>query len=285
MSKLVRRASILLVVLLAVTGLVACGSTRTNSTTSGNTASSNAANSSTAGGSGEVVARVGEAPITKAALNQWMTALAGQDYYSLSGKHTVPEGLVSDPPNYASCVSHVEAAVGHPKSGQFVPSAAQLLDKCRELNQAVKIQALSFLVRAQWTIALDRELGLTVSDAEVAKGVARVKAQYPTAAAFEEYLASHRWTLANQTLETELSLLGEKFLHQVEAGGKTEYAKFIAAGQRWSMKTECNPGYVVMYCAQYKAGTKLYPGKPPAVLMEQVASIIIDRCTDRGACG
>src|SRR5690242_17751751 len=53
------------------------------------------------GASGDVVARVGGAAITRAAVSHWMATLAGGDYYELSGRRPVPTGLVSDPPDYA----------------------------------------------------------------------------------------------------------------------------------------------------------------------------------------
>ena len=57
------------------------------------------------GSSGDVVARVGETAITRAAVSHWMGTLAGGDYYVMSSQHTVPAGLVSDPPDYAGCVA------------------------------------------------------------------------------------------------------------------------------------------------------------------------------------
>lgn len=278
MSEIARRTALFIAMVGLIAALAACGGG------SKSTASSSGSGDSSL--TGEVVAKVGDSVITKAEVNHWMTSLGGEDYYELSRRHTVPLGLVSDPPNYAACVANLEAAMGStPPKGGSLPSAAQLLTKCRELNQAVKAQAVTFLVGNQWQINLDRELGLTASEAEVTRLFNKIKAErFPTAAALNAYLRPQRWTLADERLSVELDVLGQKYQHEIETGGKQAYAKFLLAAQRWTAKTDCRPGYVVSPCKQYKE-PKTPPTKSPAVLMEQVASIIIDRCTDRAACG
>ena len=239
------------------------------------------------GTSGEVVAQVGASSITKAELNHWMTTEAGGDFYELSAGHTMPEGLVSEPPNYAACVTRLQAiaakslAKGLPK-----PTAGQLLSKCRQLHQELKLQALEFLVDTQWTIGAFGELGIKTTDGEVMQRFDRIKAeQFPRE--LQRYLGSRRRSLSDELLLVKINVLSGKAYQKLTGGGKQVIpkmvAKFTEVEQRWTTKTNCNPGYVVKHCKQYT-------GQPPpsntsaAILLEQVAVITGRPCVNHPAC-
>jgi hypothetical protein len=213
-----------------------------------------------------------------------MNTLAGGDFWELSHKHTIPAGLVSDPPNYTRCVDRlgaVSAAAGQKHT------TAELLRKCRQLYQALKQQAVSYLVGAQWRIALDAEVGITASDKEVDELYRQTRREeFPSDADQARYLAERRRTLADELFVLKLDLLSQKTIAKLEAGGRPLLAKFNAAGRRWEGKTSCHPGYVVLHCKGFVAEPQPSASLPPAsILMEQVATLTGVECINRAACG
>lgn len=232
-----------------------------------------------------VVAEVGSDQITKASVNHWMATLAGGDYYQLSHKHTVPAGLVSEPPNYPRCVSQLEVAAANAPIKRAPQTGVQLLQKCRQLYQALRTQAVAFLVNSQWLVNLAREEGVTASDAEVRKLYSEIKArEFPKQAELERFMAARRLSVADELSIVRLDVLAQKIEKKLTSGGKRALAKFTQAGKRWTAKASCKPGYVVEHCKQY------VPHPTPltqsaSVLMEQVAATATGVCVNVEACG
>jgi hypothetical protein len=255
--------------LLAAIGLAGCGSSGAASGSPG----------------GEVVAEVGGSPITRAAVSHWMGTLAGGDYYELSASHTLPAGLVSDPPNYAACVSRLQAAVAGNARAASSLTATGLLTKCRQINLALRIQAAAFLVQAQSLTSIAREEGIVASEQEVQALFRRTRAeQYPTEADLRQHLASTRSSLADELVRVKEDVLEQRITKKLTAGGQQAAAEFAALQQSWTAKTSCSAGYVVEHCKQFK-GTQIYPGGlSAAVLMEKVAALLTGRCTNLQAC-
>jgi foldase protein PrsA len=280
MAKLTRPILAFLTVSLAVAGLAACG---------GGTSSSDTSSAGIPGGgtSSEVVVQAGGSSITKAEINHWMSTLVGGDFYELAHKHTVPAGLVSEPPNYAACVARLEAVVRSSYKGPSKPTAAQLLSKCRQLHQGLKQQALNYLVQAQWLIDLAGEQGIQATNGEVMKLFNEVKArQFPKKGEFQQYLASNRRSLADELFVMKLDVLQRKIKQKVDTGGERMLALFTEAGQRVTAKTSCHAGYVVQHCKQYTGQPASPPSLPsPAVLLEQVAVLTGIPCINHPACG
>jgi len=238
------------------------------------------------GGSGPgdvVVAQVGGTPITRTAVSHWMATLAGSDYYELSRAQTLPAGLVSDPPDYSRCVASLQAAI--PGAGGTGSGPDELLKKCREINVALRIQAVGLLVQAQWLTSVDRQEGMTVTEQEVQQLFKQIRAeQYPTEVDLRGYLSGRRWSLPDLLLTVRLDLLGRDAESKIAAGGK-QAAEFADAEQQWAARTSCNAGYVVAHCKQFK-GAEIYPDAlSPSVLLEQVAALVTGRCINRQACG
>jgi hypothetical protein len=262
MLNVARWALVLLTICIAIGGLAACGG----------------------GSSGNVVAQVGADPITKASVSHWMATLAGGDYYQLSSKRTVPEGLVSEPPNYARCVARLEAAAASAPVKGGTQTGVALLTKCRQLYQALRTQAVGYLVSARWLINLARDEGLTATDAEVTQLYNQLKArEFPKPAEQQQYLASRRLSLADELLIVKLDVLGQKVTQQIASGGKQATARFIEAGKKWTAKTTCDAGYVVEHCKEY-TGQAASSVPAPSVLMEQVARVVTGRCINLAAC-
>ncbi len=248
--------------------------------------SSASATDSSGSGSGEVLARVGSTPITKAQLTHWMGTLAGGDYYELSAKHTVPANLVSDPPNYGACVASLEAAAAAAPVKLAQPTGVQLLTKCRQLYQAIRAQAMALLVEIQWVLGLGSDEGITVSDAEALAFYNKSMAErFPKRAELSRYQADRRTSASDELLLIKKNLVSEKLLAKVKSQGSAGTAGFIRAQASETAKTDCHPGYVVEYCMQFHGEASGSVASPPAsVLVEQVAALATGRCINRPAC-
>jgi hypothetical protein len=278
------RTPLALLFLCAAVGLSACGGGGSSSAASADVNTANAsANPNISGGA--VVARVGSTPITQAAVSHWMKTLAGGDYYELSSGNTLPDGLVSEPPNYAKCVAGLEAAAAASPSKKEKPTGVVLLNKCRRLYQGLRAQAIGFLVKALWLPAAYREEGITASEAEVLAFFKRYRSEnFPTESQLHEYLSKRRLSLSDLLTVLKLDLLGQKSQKAQEAGGQQVYAKLIEAEQRWTEKVDCSPGYVTEHCRQFKGGEIYGSGPPASVLIEQVAALATGRCINLEAC-
>jgi hypothetical protein len=263
MAKAIRPILASLAVSLAVAGLVACGG----------------------GSSGEVVAQVGGSRITRAEVNHWMSTLAGGDFYEISKRHMVPAGLVSEPPDYGACAARLQAVAAGAVRVQPKPTAAQLLSKCRQLYQALRMQALSFLVEDQWIIGLAGEEGLKATNGEVMQLFNEIRAQeFPREGELRRFLASNRRSLADEMFVLKLDVLRRKIQEKTTAGGSQMLARFTEAGQRLTAKTSCRSGYVVQHCKQYTAPLTTSSLPSSAVLLERVAVLTGLPCINRPAC-
>jgi hypothetical protein len=247
----------------------------------------NAGGASSAGQSGsrEVVAQVGSTPITRGQVNHWMSTLAGGDYFELSAGHTVPEGLVSDPPRYSACVAHLEAAAAAAPFKATQPSSVQLLTKCRQLNQALRLQAAGLLVEIQWLIDLAAEEGISISNAEILAAYNKSASErFSSRAALSRDQAARRISVSDELLLIKKNLAADKLVTKLKSRGGVSAIAALEA--RWKSKIDCRAGYVVERCKQYQGAPPPSPDRPPAsVLIEQVAALATGRCTNKPACG
>jgi hypothetical protein len=238
------------------------------------------------GSSDEVVANVGSATITKAEIKHWMSTLAGGDYYEVSRNHTVPAGLVSEPADYSTCVDNLRAAVGSVAPITTKPSPSLLLSKCRQLYTALKQQAATFLVEANWLTGVAEREGLSASDQDVKQLFAEIKKQeFTTERKLRQFLAGNRRSLADELFVVKLDVLRQKLQKKLVDGGKQAQRKVVEDGQVVTSNTTCRPGYVVAHCKQYKGERPTTHDLSAAVLIEQVAAITGSRpCVGRAAC-
>jgi hypothetical protein len=231
--------------------------------------------------SSTVLAHVGPTPITRSELSHWMQTLAGGDYHQLSHGHPLPAGVVSEPPDDQKCVTTLES-LAQPSAKA---TSSQLARKCRELQPALRDQAMTYLVNAYWTRSVYRDAGITVSEPEVQAFFAQVKKrEFPTPAAQATYLSSRGLSLADEMFILKLDLLDQKATQQIESGGAQQaLAKLTRIGQSWTTKTTCSKGYVVRHCKQYTE-QQAPKGTSPAILMEQIATVAGVRCVNQAAC-
>jgi uncharacterized protein YceK len=244
------------VVVLVVLGVAGCGS----------------ANGRSVGTPTDVVARVGTTVITHEDVDHWMRTVGGGDFYDASSGYTLPTGLVADPPNYGGCVARLQALA--PRSGpQSKIASVQLLEKCRQLYQALKQQAMSTLIDFRWTEAMLGEEGIHASESEVRRGLVALESHLdPEELPFARYLARHSRSLADQLEMIKLETISDKATERLSKGGRQAVAKLLQTEQRWTAKTSCSPGYVVAHCAQYTTPPPSTTPSPDA-LLAQVAKI------------
>ncbi len=234
---------------------------------------------------GPVVASVGATKITQGELSHWMQTLASGEYYELSRAHVMPVGLVSDPPNYGGCVKRLES-VEAPRGGRKTQDAAQLLNKCREMYQALKLQATEFLINVLWTEDALREQGVTANEGEIRQELDQMRARkYPKPREFTNFLATRRRSVADQLVFAKLDLLAHK-AGELNLASKQVLVRLNEAEHRWTAKTRCRPGYVVKHCSQYGSASTSTSSSDPsaAVLMEQVAVLTGVPCINKPAC-
>jgi hypothetical protein len=206
-----------------------------------------------------------------------MTTLAGKTYHEISNG-TLPEGLVSEPPNYPRCVVTLERAATKSPLGHAREDSSELLTKCRQLNEAVEEYAVSYLVQTQQVLHIARELDISPTAAQVTQRFKQVKAQtYNTPRALSAYLASSHTTVPNLLLEAKLDLIGEAYLAKVKS-----HAEYIAQQNRWIKRTTCKARYAVEGCSDARTTPASIP--PPSILLKQVAATITGSCADRRAC-
>jgi hypothetical protein len=265
------------IALMATTAvLTACG---------GSGGNASGASSSTSSQAGEVVARVGATPITRAEVNHWMSVLAGGDYYEVSIGHTVPEGLVSDPPRYSVCVAHLEATAAKAPLKGNQPSSVELLTKCRQLHQALRLQATALLVEIEWILGLAAEEGISASDKEVLAAYSRSNAErFSNRSALSRNQAARKITVSDELLLFRKNVLASKLIAKLKSHGGV--ANFSRLEARWAPKIDCRPGYVVEHCKQFHGAPPASQNQPSAaVLLEQVDGLATGHCRDTSTCG
>lgn len=205
-----------------------------------------------------------------------MAITIGGDYYQLSGQ-AAPRGLVSDPPNYASCVAAVRAIRRRSVNNEPKPASGELESKCRQLYQVLKQQALSYLISAEWSIGESAEYGVHVTDQEVKQQFTRIRSeQFPKQSELQKYLARKGWTLSDELFLVKQNLLSRKFQQKLQpklskvGGGAQGFAKLIEGfHSKWTARTSCRAGYVVEECKQYR-GPKTISTPSPNALLEEI---------------
>jgi foldase protein PrsA len=204
---------------------------------------------SACGSSGSIpdnaVATVDGTPITKASYQHWALITAKS-----TGSTVVP-----DPPTYTKCITsrrnHTKLTKGQPK-----PTDKTLKTACKTLNGQVMQGAMSTLLQGAWVAAEAKQQGVTVSDAEVKKELAKTKKSLPAGETYSQLLKQSGMTQADALYRIRLQALVQKLTAKIEgsATGSTAGQKKLAAfakdfQTRWREKTDCRKGYVITQCS------------------------------------
>jgi hypothetical protein len=226
------------------------------------------------GSSGSVTTIQGDSgAISRPMLDHWMRAMAGSDFRQNIGTKG-PKGLVSEPANYAECEAAAAKVIPRTYTGKLKLSKSEINQKCHQLYNSIKAQALSFLISVQWAVTEGKEQGFTVSEALLHKEFARYRKQfYPTEALLKRYLEERHWQLSDILYQLKRNILVRDILPAFEAkvkkagGGDAIYAKLATERyNRLVSKTSCKSGYVVPNCKQYAGPPSVEPS--PDVILE-----------------
>ncbi|HUI59110.1 MAG TPA: hypothetical protein VLX90_02740 [Steroidobacteraceae bacterium] len=228
-----------------------------------------------------VVAEVGGTPITKATLDHWMVATLGSDYYTVTS-HEAPATLLAAPPDHASCVAELERIDADANARKV--TGAQIKSLCGELYEAIKEQALTFLISAQSEIASAKEDGVKVTGKQVQQAFAGL---FPDQAELKTYLARRHRTLADELLVVKVGVVNEALLRALAAAAKSGNGRVdtkaieergVAQDTRLVRETNCRQGYVVARCRQYPYYVpgkidQNYRGNPPAKILFEIGRL------------
>ncbi|MGI8557249.1 MAG: peptidylprolyl isomerase [Solirubrobacteraceae bacterium] len=162
---------------------------------------------------GNAVAKVGDAVISKASFEHWLTVAA----YSSSGNSPAAQRPpVPDPPNYTKCIASAEQSAPPTPKGQPKPGPAVFKSQCDQAYQSLKAQVMQFLIQADWLQGEASDQGVSASDKEVQTKFQQLKQQqFPQAAQFQQFLANSGMTLQDVLFRVRLDTLSGKIKTKV----------------------------------------------------------------------
>ncbi|MGA2924941.1 MAG: peptidylprolyl isomerase [Solirubrobacteraceae bacterium] len=155
---------------------------------------------------GNSVADVAGNPITTLAFKHWMyVAAKGTASQSPGAPVIVP----TDPPNFSGCIKQVRAQIPTLKS----TSDKTLKSECSQLFTSLSGQVMDFLIKSYWYQADATALHIKVTNAQVQTQFNKDKAQqFPTASAFQQFLAETGQTLQDIVFRVRVNLVYMKLL-------------------------------------------------------------------------
>jgi hypothetical protein len=178
------------------------------------------------------VARVGQAPISRAAFDHWLRVAIASS--SGQGGQTI----VLDPTRFEHCVS-----VSAPPSllGPSPADEARLRTQCRQRFRSARAQVMTFLVGAQWTEGEAEAEGISLSRTDVQQTLERdAAAQFPGAAAgvadLQGLLRRTGMSQSDLLLRVRVNALSAKLRDRAEAGDDSVPATAVAAYYRRHVK-------------------------------------------------
>jgi phosphatidylethanolamine-binding protein (PEBP) family uncharacterized protein len=120
-------------------------------------------------------------------------------------------------------------------------------------------QALGFLITSEWVLGEATARGVSVSEAEVKQRFAQlVHESFPKAGSLQKYLAKSGQTEADLLARIKVELLASRISAKVSAGkSAAQRSASLTAFENafhahWKSYTNCQPGYVMEDCKQYK---------------------------------
>ncbi len=202
---------------------------------------------------GTIVVRVGNTPITRAQYEYWMR-IGDATVEKPSPTGPLPKPVAYEPPSFTACIAHIRTG----PAASHVP-ASQLRAQCRLTYKGIEERILRFLIRAYWLREEAAAKGLSVSTAEVRKEFYREKQrEFPTAAAYRRLLMASHQTASDLMFAVRTQMLATRLLQKFtesEGRGKSQEAATDALNKiidtKWTARTICRPGYIVIDCRRY----------------------------------
>jgi hypothetical protein len=202
----------------------------------------------------DVAAEVAGQEITAATLKHWIPIEAVISKESVP-THPTQAGEVPDPPRYTACIAYTRKAGSAGTQSPAKMSTKQLEMQCRQRYESVRKHMLQILITFRWLAAEATAQGVEVSDQEVDAAFARFTTEYfKDAAGLRRFLKFTGATLQDERLIVKMDQLSSKLQRKVlqERGIAGAGRFFQEFPRRWTAKTECNSGYVIPECKQYK---------------------------------
>jgi foldase protein PrsA len=183
---------------------------------------------SACGGGGvpsNAVATVNGKSITKSTLTHWLGVTSESRTASTKSKKAEAP-VVPQPPHYTACIARLRENEGTPAKGAKAKSESELRTACKEIYEAAKTEAMSFLINAEWVIAEAAARKVSVTNKAVYAELAKLKkADYPKEAEFKELLLRSGQTVSDVALRVKLELLEHKIEAQVLKQAKKKPSK------------------------------------------------------------
>jgi foldase protein PrsA len=131
---------------------------------------------------GNSVAVVAGNPISLQAFNHWLYVDAKSQAASSPGQPVIAP---NDPPQFTRCIAQARAEFPTLKT----KSAATLRSDCKQLFTSLSSQVMDFLIKAYWYQGTAHQLGIKLTDAQIAAALTKAKAgQFKTDAQFQTFL-------------------------------------------------------------------------------------------------
>lgn len=148
------------------------------------------------GSASDTVARVGDVPISKAAVEHWARVEAVLAYEVVPRK-PVPAGVVPDPPTYSACIAFLRAHSLPIANGGTVPTPGTLESRCAQQRTELKRKAQNYLITFQWMRGELADRHIQVSEADIQKAYDYFKHEEFTGNQFSDYLAYSGMSVAD----------------------------------------------------------------------------------------
>jgi foldase protein PrsA len=233
---------------------------------------------------GNAVASVDGNAINQATFNHWMTIAANSSQQSATGQTT--KQAVPVPPDYTACVASLKKQLAALLKGKQSPTEAQLKAQCAQEYQSYLQQVMQFLVSAEWVLGEAKAQGINVTDAQVAKQFATIKKQqFPTPAAYNQFLASSGETEADLLLRVKLELISTKLRNKATKGSTTatpaQIASYYNAHKSQFGTPESRDVSIILTKTQQQAQAALNAIKAGAPFADQAKKSSIDVATKK----
>jgi hypothetical protein len=248
MAVVIRGIVAAVVVLALGLGLAACGSggNATSATTIGAAATTEPPPAPGTPASA-VVVQVGNTAITRAQYEHWMR-IGDATVQKPPATGPLPKPVNYEPPDFTECVAHLRAGT------VLHETTSQLKAKCEQTFRGIQERIVRFLIRGYWLRQEAAEDGITVSPAELQSEFNKIKQQeFPTAVSFQRLLTATRQRSSDLMFAVETEMLAAKLQQRSESnsegGVEVSNRKLV---KKWTARTDCQPGYVVIGCKQYR---------------------------------
>jgi hypothetical protein len=118
-----------------------------------------------AGALGRVIVRIGDATISRAALNHWL-AVANDTNQASSGVKAAPLPL---PPDYTACIKAQQAAAGNTRASKSAGEVAAEKATCETNYRTLVTEVLNYLIPRMWAQGEAASLNIHVTPAQIEK--------------------------------------------------------------------------------------------------------------------